>query len=44
MTSASGASLANGEGEGSGGTNELITMFAVEVGERCNVRGWVCLA
>ena len=38
MTSASGANFANGEDDGSGGARELITMFAVEVGDRCNVR------
>ena len=40
ITSASGESFANGEEEGGSGTREVIIIFAVEVGERCNVRGW----
>jgi hypothetical protein len=40
ITSASGESFANGEEEGGSGTREVTIIFAVEVGERCSVRGW----
>jgi hypothetical protein len=40
ITSASGDNFANSEEEGSSGTREVIIIFAVEVGERCSVRGW----
>jgi hypothetical protein len=33
--------LANGEAAGAGGTKEVIIMLAVDVGERCKVRGCV---
>lgn len=39
MTSALGESFANGIVDGCGGTRALTIMFAVEVGERCNVSG-----
>lgn len=39
MTSASGAILANGDVAGGAGVNEVTTIFAVDVGERCNVSG-----
>lgn len=41
MTSASGAIFAKAEAVGAGGVRDVIIMFAVEVGERWRVRGWV---
>jgi len=42
MTSASGAILANADETGAAGVREVMMMFAVDVGERCSVRGCVC--
>lgn len=39
MTSPSGEIFANGVEEGCGGVRELIRTFAVEVGDRCIVKG-----
>ncbi len=41
-TSASGAILAKGHDEGGLGASDVTIMFAVEVGDRCSVRGWIC--
>jgi hypothetical protein len=40
ITSASGAILAKGMVFGIGGTKEVTMMLAVDVGDRCNVKGW----
>lgn len=39
MTSASGAILANAEVADAGGVREVMTILAIDVGERCSVRG-----
>ena len=39
MTSASAATFANGKDDAIGGTRELTIMFAVEVGDKCKVKG-----
>lgn len=44
MTSASGASFANGTDDANGGVSEVIMILAVDVGERCRVNGWACCA
>lgn len=39
ITSASGAILEKGDVEGGDGVREVTRIFAVEVGDRCNVSG-----
>lgn len=43
MTSASGAILANGEVSEGAGVREVTTILAVDVGERCNASGCICI-
>lgn len=42
MTSPSGAILAKGTEDACGGVRDVISTLAVEVGERCIVKGWEC--
>ena len=42
ITSASGAIFAKGDDEGGIGVRDVTIMFAVDVGDRCSVRGWTC--
>lgn len=42
MTSASGAIFANADVSGGAGVSEVMTILAVDVGERCNASGCMC--
>lgn len=42
ITSASGAILANGEVSGGAGVSDVITILAVDVGDRCKAKGCMC--
>jgi hypothetical protein len=42
MTSALGDNFANATNDGKDGVSELTVMLAVEVGERCKVKGCPC--
>jgi hypothetical protein len=44
ITSPPGSSFANGDVDGGGGSRDVMMIFAVDVGDRCKVRGCLVCA